>query len=67
MHQPPQRLGIIVKPGEPRAVELAARIAEWAAARDIDLAISDRIPDSLPGTPRAPDGEIAEHCDLLVV
>ncbi|MEK6300174.1 MAG: NAD(+)/NADH kinase [Acidobacteriota bacterium] len=67
MHQPPQRLGIIVKPGEPRAVELAARIAEWAARRNMDLAVSDRIPDSLPGTQRATDVEIADSCDLLVV
>lgn len=67
MHQPPQRLGIITKPGEPRAVELAARIGEWAAARGINLAVSDRVSDCLPDTPRVTDEEIAERCDLLVV
>jgi NAD+ kinase len=67
MHQPPQRLGIITKPGEPRAVELAARIAEWADARGISLAVSERCSDCLPDTPRVTDEEIADRCDLLVV
>jgi NAD+ kinase len=67
MHQPPQRLGIITKPGEPRAVELAALIADWAAANGITLAVSDRNSDCLPGTPRVTDNEIAEVSDLLVV
>jgi NAD+ kinase len=67
MHQPPQRLGIITKPGEPRAVELAAQIAEWAAARGISLAVSERCSDCLPDTARVTDKELAERCDLLVV
>lgn len=67
MHQPPQRIGIITKPGEPRAAELALQIADWAATRGMSLAVSDRNSDCLPGTPRATDNEIAESCDLLVV
>src|SRR6185436_613044 len=67
MQQRPQRFAIIIKPGEPRAIELAAQIAEWAASRDIDLAVSGPIADSVPATLRTTDSEIAEHCDLLVV
>jgi NAD+ kinase len=67
MHQPPQRIGIITKPGEPRATDLALRIADWAAKRGITLLVSDRNANCLPGTPRATDDEIAENCDLLVV
>ncbi len=67
MHQPPQRIGIITKPGEARAAELAQQIADWAANHAMSLAVSDRNSDCLPGTPRATDNEIAESCDLLVV
>lgn len=67
MRQPPQRIGIIPKPGEPRAAELALQIANWAAKRGMSLAVSERNSECLPGMPRATDDEIAETCDLLVV
>ena len=65
--QPPERLGIITKPNEPRAVELAARIAEWAADQQINLFVNDRAKDSPPGTFSASAREIADNCDLLIV
>lgn len=64
--QPPSRLGIITKPGEPRAAELAALIAEWAADHEINLFVNDRVRDLPPGTFSASAREIADNCDLLI-
>ena len=64
--KPPSRLGIITKPGEPRAGELAAQIAEWAADHEINLFVNDRVKDLPPGTFSASAKEIADNCDLLV-
>ena len=63
----PQRIGIITKPNEPRAAELAARIAEWAARHEINLFVNDRVRDLPPGTFSASAREIADHCDVLMV
>lgn len=63
----PARLGIITKPNEPRAAELAAHIAEWAAAHEINLFVNNRVRDLPPGTFSASAREIADHCDLLIV
>lgn len=63
----PARLGIITKPNEPRAAELASRIAEWAADREINLFVNDRAKDLPPGTFPASAREIADNCDLLIV
>ncbi len=64
---PPARLGIITKPHEPRAADLAARIAEWAAEHEINLFVNDRVTELPPGTFSATAREIADHCDLLIV
>jgi NAD+ kinase len=64
--QLPARLGIITKPNEPRAGELAARIAEWAADHQINLFVNDRVQDLPPGTFSASAREIADNCDLLI-
>jgi len=64
--KPPARLGIITKPGEPRAGELAAQIAEWAADHEINLFVNDRVKELPPGTFSASAREIADNCDLLV-
>ena len=48
--QPPARLGIITKPNEPRALELALAIAEWAATHEISLYVNDRVKDLPPST-----------------
>lgn len=63
----PARLGIITKPNEPRAAELAAHIAEWAADHEINLFVNNRVRDLPPGTFSASAREIADHCDLLIV
>ena len=65
--QPPARVGIITKPNEPRADQLAAEIAHWAAAREINLFVNDRVQDLPPGTFSASAREIADHANLLVV
>ncbi|MFY9558409.1 MAG: NAD(+)/NADH kinase [Blastocatellia bacterium] len=63
----PARLGIITKPGEPRAAQLAAQIAEWAAEHEINLFVNDRVRDLPPGTFSASAREIADNCDVLIV
>ncbi|HJQ25628.1 MAG TPA: NAD(+)/NADH kinase [Blastocatellia bacterium] len=67
-HEPPARIGIITKPNEPRATEVAARIAHWAAEHDINLFVNDRVKeaDLPPGTFSASAREVADHCDVLV-
>jgi NAD+ kinase len=64
--EPPVRIGIITKPGEPRAADLAAQIAQWAADHEINLFVNDRVKDLPPGTFSASAREIADNCDLLV-
>jgi NAD+ kinase len=63
----PKMFGIITKPDEPRAAELAARIAEWASARDLSLCIDDRVPHPLSDDAFAPACDIADRADLLIV
>ena len=67
-HEPPARIGIITKPNEPRAAEIAARIAQWAADHDINLFVNDRVKeaDLPPGTFSSSAREVADHCDVLV-
>ena len=65
--QPPARIGIITKPNEPRAAELAAHIATWAADHEINLFVNDRVKDLPPGTFSASAREIADHCNVLMV
>ena len=67
-HEAPARIGIVTKPNEPRAAEVAGLIAEWAANHEINLFVSDRIRerDLPPGTFSATAREIADHCDVLV-
>jgi NAD+ kinase len=67
MTQLPARIGIITKPNESRAAELAARIAEWAANHEINLFVNDRVQHLPPGTFSASAREIADHCDVLLV
>jgi NAD+ kinase len=67
-HEPPARIGIVTKPNEPRAAEVAARIAKWAAEHEINLFVTNRISerDLPPGTFSASAREIADHCDVLI-
>jgi NAD+ kinase len=64
--QAPSRIGIITKPNEPRAAELAAHIADWAADHEINLFVNDRVKDLPPGTFSASARELADHCDVLM-
>jgi NAD+ kinase len=64
--QAPARIGIITKPNEPRAAELAAHIADWAADHEINLFVNDRVKDLPPGTFSASAREIADYCDVLM-
>lgn len=66
MHDPPARIGIITKPNEPRAAELAARISVWAAEHEINLFVNDRVKDLPPGTFSASARDIADNCEVLV-
>src|SRR5262245_45026876 len=66
VHEPPARVGIITKPGEPRASELAAQIAVWAADHEINLFVNDRVKDLPPGTFSASAREIADNSDVLI-
>jgi NAD+ kinase len=66
-HLAPARVGIITKPNEIRAAQLAALIAQWAADHEINLFVNDRVKDLPPGTFSATAREIAVSCDLLVV
>ena len=45
----PAKIGIITKPREPRASQLAAEIAAWAADHEINLFVNDRVKDLPPG------------------
>jgi NAD+ kinase len=65
--QPPTQLGIITKPGEPRADELAARIGAWASDHEIKLLVNDRVGNLPAGAFSASAREIADKCDLLIV
>jgi NAD+ kinase len=64
--QEPARIGIITKPREPRAAELAARIAVWAAEHEINLFVNDRVKDLPPGSFSASARQIADNCDVLM-
>jgi NAD+ kinase len=66
-YEPPARVGIITKPNESRAAELASLIAEWAARHEINLFVNDRVRDLPPGTFSASAREIADNSDLLIV
>lgn len=63
---PPTRLGIITKPGEPRATELAAQIAEWAKSHQLSLFVNDRVAGLPAGARSASAREIADNCDVLI-
>lgn len=65
--QLPARFGIITKPDEPRAIEAASRIAQWAEERGFDLFVSDRIKQQIKGASPVPIQEIAEVANVLIV
>jgi NAD+ kinase len=62
-----KRLGIITKPGEPRAVLVAAQIGEWASHNGLELLLDDRILQTRTTAELVPAEEIAADSDVLVV
>jgi len=50
----------------PRAGELAARIAAWAAEHQINLFVNDRVKDLLPAPSPPPPERLVDNCDLLI-
>ncbi len=65
-HHKPARVGIVTKPNEPRAIEIAARIARWADHHHIALLINDHIDGALPGVETETLEKIAGVADLLI-
>jgi NAD+ kinase len=66
--QPPvRRLGLIVKPAEPRARAVVASLLEWAAARDLDVFGNEEQPwDDFP-IKTVPAAELSAHADIIIV
>lgn len=60
------RIGIFTKPGEPRAIAVSSRIAEWAASNGVELLINDRLPEIPTNASAAPDEEIAAQSEFIV-
>jgi NAD+ kinase len=67
LERPPARLGIITKPGEPRAAALAGQIAEWAHQHGLSLLVNDSLAEIPAGASTAAPAEMAERSDLLIV
>jgi len=65
--QTPARLGIITKPGEPRAEVLTHSIADWTRRHGIALLVNNSFAEIPPGAETASAKEIAEGSDLLIV
>jgi NAD+ kinase len=64
--QRPERIGIISKPNEPRAIAVAAQIAKWAEAFDLKLLVDSCIGGLPPDIVCAPPQYIVENSDLLI-
>lgn len=60
------KIGIFTKPEEPRAAPLVARLAEWAADKNVQLFINERLNEKPAGLFSASDTKIAEVSDLIV-
>lgn len=61
------QIGIITKPNEPRAVTVVALIAEWCKRNRVALQVNDRIGTAPSPALLAPDRDVVESSDLLVV
>jgi NAD+ kinase len=60
------KIGIFTKPEEPRAAALVARLVEWAADKNVQLFINERLNEKPDGVFSASDAKIAEVSDLIV-
>lgn len=60
-------IGLITKPGEPRAAVLAAKIAEWAVDRGITLLVDEQVVNTPPGAHRSSNDELVERSQIIAV
>ncbi len=61
-----KKIGIFTKPEESRAAAVAASIADWATANNLELFINDRLYD-IPGAAiAASEQQIVEDCDFII-
>jgi NAD+ kinase len=60
------KIGIFTKPEEPRAAALVAGMVEWAAGKNIQLFINERLNEKPLGALSAADRKIVESADLIV-
>ncbi len=60
------KIGIFTKPEEPRAAALVAGIVDWAADKNVELLINERLDKKPDGVRSAADRTIAEVADLIV-
>jgi NAD+ kinase len=60
------KIGIFIKPDEPRAVAVANEIARWAADKNIELLVDNRAKTIPEGAQPVSEIEIACDCGLIV-
>ncbi len=60
------KIGVFIKPDEPRAVAVANEIAQWATDKNIELLIDDRAKEIPESAKRVSEIEIACDCGLIV-
>lgn len=62
----PRRVGLLLKPGKPEAVEIARELIEFLGARGIEVLVAHGPPEGLAGAQLVPDQRLTE-AELLVV
>ena len=67
MNDSTSRIGVITKPGEPRARDLAIQAANWATSRNIELRVSERVTSLPEGIQSSGEVSIAQWSSLLLV
>jgi NAD+ kinase len=61
------RVGVIIKPNEPRAAGVVATFAEWASLHHIELLVDDHLTDLPSPATSASVETIAEKSEVLIV
>ncbi|HEU4386414.1 MAG TPA: NAD(+)/NADH kinase, partial [Blastocatellia bacterium] len=63
----PKRLGILTKPNEPRAVQVATQIAQWTHANSVELLVDTNLAEAPASARRVTDQEVAANSDVVIV
>ena len=63
----PKRLGILTKPNEPRAVQVAMQIAQWSRANGVELLADTNLTEAPDGARIVSDQEVAANSDVVIV